>query len=302
LSAVAVELPVRRRGALVLDRLARQPVTVAAIVALLAILLVGVLATHIAPYQWDEINLTDTNHAPQLAGTHLFGTDHIGRDVFSRTLYGLRTTEEIGLAAAGLATIVGLLLGAIAGFYPGWPDIALMRVVDVVTTYPAILLTLAAIVFFRPVWPHTLIFILGLYLATFVARVVRGSVAATRVHDYVDAARALGATDRRIFFRHLLPNVSGTVVVAATSVLGQAILLDATIEFFSYGMPASTWPSLGNLLADVTNSGGLGLSDYRILGWWTWVFPAAVLAVLLVCVNLVGDGLDAALDPASQRR
>jgi peptide/nickel transport system permease protein len=85
-------------------------------------------------------------------------------------------------------------------------------------------------------------------------------------------------------------------------VLGQAILLDETVEFFGYGMPASTWPSLGNLLADVTNSGGLGLSDYRILGWWTWVFPATVLALLLVCVNLVGDGLDAALNPTAARR
>jgi peptide/nickel transport system permease protein len=100
---------------------------------------------------------------------------------------------------------------------------------------------------------------------------------------------------------HLLPNVVGTILVAGTSVLGQAILLDATVEFFNYGLPASRWPSLGNLLADVTFTGGLGLNGYRQLGWWTWAFPALVLALLLICVNLVGDELDAALNPASRR-
>lgn len=297
-ATVEVAFPPRRsRVAWTLTRLSRQRVTLVALAALVVMLLVGALGSQLAPRSWDEIDLATTNHGPTLDAWHLFGTDHIGRDVLSRTLYGLRTTVEIGVTAALLATGVGLLLGAAAGFYGGWLDAVLMRVVDLVTVYPAIVLTLAAIVFFRPVWPHDLILILGVYLATFVARVVRSAVAAARVNEYVEAARALGATDARIFLRHLLPNVAGTVIVAATSVLGQAILLDATIEFFSYGMPASSWPSLGNLLADVTNSGGLGISDYRILGWWTWVFPGALLALLLVCVNLVGDGLDAALNP-----
>lgn len=234
---------------------------------LVALLVAGALGPQLAPYGWDDIDLNLVNHAPTLAGKHLFGTDQVGRDVLSRTLYGLQTTVEIGVAAAALATALGLMIGAVAGFYGGWLDVVLMRVVDLVTVYPALVLTLAVIVFFYPVWPHTLILVLGVYMSTAVARVTRGAVASAQVTDHVEAARALGATDARIVIRHVLPNIAGTIVVAATSVLGQIILLDATIEFFSYGMPASKWPSLGNLLADATNSGGLGISDYVILGW-----------------------------------
>jgi peptide/nickel transport system permease protein len=159
------------------------------------------------------------------------------------------------------------------------------------------MLSLAAIVFFFPVWPHTMILVLGLYMWTLVARVVRTHVASLVELEYVEAARALGASDLRLIRTHLLPNIAGTVVVGATAALAQAVLLEATIEFFSYGLPASRWPSLGNLLADVTFGGSLGLQGYRQLGWWTWTFPALVLAVLLMAINFVGDELDAALNP-----
>ena len=294
----------RRRWRWAARRFLRQPVAVAALAVLLAILGIAIFQRQFAPYDWEAIDLRDRalNKGPTLWAHHFFGTDHIGRDVLSRTIYGLHTTVEIGLAVAGIAVLIGVPLGLIAGYYSGWLDAALMRLVDLVTAFPAVMLSLAAIVFFRPVWPHTLMLVLGLYMWTVVARVVRAHTAATRVTEYVEAARALGASDLRIFRSHLLPNVAGTVLVAATSVLGQAILLDATIEFFNYGLPASRWPSLGNLIADVTFSGGLGLNGYRQLGWWTWVFPGAALALLLICVNLVGDELDAALNPAARSR
>jgi peptide/nickel transport system permease protein len=299
---VGMELGTRRRGGVgwALGRFIRQPVALTALLLLCALLLLAAFAAQVAPYGWDEINLGAgaINQAPKLGGWHLFGTDQIGRDVLSRSLFGLRTTVEIGLAVATLATLVGLFAGIIAGYYGGWRDAVLMRIVDLITAYPAVVISLAAIVYFRPVLPHTLILILGAYLWTVVARVVRAHVSTLREGEYVDAARAAGASDRWIIRRHVLPNAAGTLLVAATGVLGQAILLDATIEFFSYGMPASKWPSLGNLIADVTNSGGLGVSDYRILGWWTWLFPGLLLALLLVCVNLLGDALDEALNPA----
>lgn len=278
-----------------LRQLKRQKLGITAVSSVLGLTAIGALGPTIARYAWDDIDLNLINHPPTLSGWHIFGTDQVGRDVLSRTLYGLQTTVEIGVAGAGLATVVGVALGATAGLLGGWIDALLMRVVDLVTMYPALVLTLAAIVFFYPVWPHTLILVLGTYMATFVGRIVRGAVAATAATDYVEAARALGASDIRIAIRHILPNVAGTVIVAATSVFGQIVLLDATIEFFSYGMPASKWPSLGNLLADVTNSGGLGVSDYRILGWWTWVWPAVTLSLLLVSLNIAGDALDRAL-------
>jgi ABC-type dipeptide/oligopeptide/nickel transport system permease subunit len=302
------ELVGRPRGRLAwtLRRFARQRVALAALAVLVFLLVVGAFAQHVAPYDTDAINLASsaTNHAPELTGWHLFGTDVLGRDVLSRTLHGLRLTGEIGVAAALLAALIGVPLGALAGYYGGWLDAVLMRLVDLITAYPAILISLATIVYFKVVSPRILILVLGLYLWTAVARVVRGDIASIRAAEYVEAAHAQGASDARIFRSHLLPNVAGTILVAATAVCGQAILLDATIEFFSYGMPAAVRPSLGNLLADVTNSGGLGVQDYRTLGWWNWAFPGLVLALSLVCLNLVGDGLDSALNPrtGSSRR
>jgi peptide/nickel transport system permease protein len=138
-----------------------------------------------------------------------------------------------------------------------------------------------------------------------VARVVRAHVATLRNTDFVDAARALGASDLRIIFRHLLPNAGGTILVAATSLVGQIILIDATVEFFSYGLPASVNPSLGNLVADVVKfKFGLAGSSWVVPGstaWWTWIFPGLALVLILVCVNLVGDALDAAFNPAVSR-
>lgn len=297
----SVELGEARRGGLAwtATRLLHQRVAVVASTLLAVLLLLGAFAPRVAPYGWAEINLAPDaiNDAPTLTGWHLFGTDQIGRDVLSRTLFGLQTTSKIGFAVAALAMLVGALVGVLAGYYGGWRDAVSMRIVDLITAYPAVVISLAAIVYFRPVLPHTLILILSAYMWTVVARVVRTHVAALCESEYVEAARAAGASDLRIIRSHVVPNAAGTILVAATGVLGQAILLDATIEFFSYGMPASKWPSLGNLIADVTNSGGLGVSDYRILGWWTWLFPGLVLALLLVCINLLGDALDTALNP-----
>jgi peptide/nickel transport system permease protein len=282
----------------VLRRLRRDRGGALALALLLTILVLALFARRVAPYLWDTIDLGRVNHGPTTAGDHFFGTDQVGRDVLSRTLWGLQTTGRVGLGAAAIATAIGVPVGIVAGYFGGWLDAGLMRAVDLVTSFPAIMLSLAAVIFFSPVQPHTLVLVLGFSTWTIVARVVRASAAATTAADYVEAARAVGASDVQILRRHLLPNIGGTVLVAGTAVLGQALLLEATIEFFSYGLPASRFPSLGNLIADVTLGGGLGLSGYQALGWWTWVFPAAALALVLACVNVVGDALDEAFNPA----
>jgi peptide/nickel transport system permease protein len=263
----------------------------------------GAFAHVIAPRALYTIDLSPKviHHAPELAGGHIFGTDWVGRDMLIRTLYGIRTTEEVALAAMLLATLIGVVAGALAGYYGGWLDALVMRIADLVTAYPAVILTLAAIVYLGEAYPHNLIFIFAAIMWAVVARVVRAHIAALRENEFVEAARALGASDARIIFRHLLPNASGTILVAATSLIGQIILIDATVEFFDYGLPAAVSPSLGNLIADVVQfKFGLSTDPAAVgLGWWTWFFPGLVLVVILVCVNLVGDALDAALNPAA---
>jgi peptide/nickel transport system permease protein len=290
----------RGLGSLALHRFLRRPLAVAALAVLLLILAAGPCAHLLAPAGWDTIDLSLIHQGPTPAGWHLFGTDAVGRDVLVRTLYGIRTTEEVALAAASLATLVGVLAGALAGYYGGWLDALVMRVADLVTAYPAVVLTLAAIVYFRPVYPHTLILVFGSFMWAVVARVVRAEFASLRAVDFVDGARAVGASDLRIVTRHVLPNASGTILVAATSLVGQIVLIDATVEFFDYGLPASTTPSLGNLVADVVQfKFGLSTDPAAVaFGWWSWFFPGLALVLILVCVNLVGDALDAALNPS----
>jgi ABC-type dipeptide/oligopeptide/nickel transport system permease subunit len=293
----------RGLGALALRRFLRMPLALSALALLVVIFGAGAFATVIAPHGWEQVDLSPSglHRAPELA--HLFGTDAVGRDMLVRTLYGIRTTEEVALAAALLATLVGVAAGSLAAYYGGWLDALVMRVADLVTAYPAVILTLAALVYLGEAYPHNLILIFAGYMWAVVARVVRAHVATLRQNEFVDAARALGASDPRILIRHLLPNASGTILVAATSLVGQIVLIDATVEFFGYGLPAAITPSLGNLVADVVQfKFGLSTDPAAVgLGWWTWFFPGLVLVAILVCVNLVGDALDTALNPAVVR-
>jgi peptide/nickel transport system permease protein len=306
MSAIALHEGLAPRRSLMrlgLRRFARRPVALAALVVLLAILVVGLLAPVIVGSGAGEIDLGHVKDPPSLA--HPFGTDNVGRDVLKRTVYGVRTTEEVALAAAGLATLIGIVVGLLAGYFGGWLDATVMRVADLVTAYPAIVFTLAAFVYFRPVFPHTLILVFTAFLWATVARAIRADVVRLRETEFVEAARALGASNPRILVRHVLPNVVGTIVVAATSLVGLVVLIDATVEFFGFGIPEAVQPSLGNLVADTAKFkfGLAANSDIAAIqyGWWTWFFPGLVLVLILVCVNLVGDALDEALNPRSLR-
>jgi peptide/nickel transport system permease protein len=285
-----------------LRRLLRQPVTLGALVVLVGLFVAGALAHELAPQGWNDINLDHRwqNHPPTVASGHVFGTDNIGRDILVRTLWGLHTSEQTALVGALIATVLGIAIGGLAGFYGGWLDGTLMRLADLVTGFPVLVLMIVAFVFLEPVtvWKATIVF--AFYMWTFVARVVRARVASLRPEEFVQAALALGASDARIFFRHLLPNAAGIVIVAATALIGQIILVEATIEFFGFGVNSLVRPTLGNLIAESTSS-GIGIFNVLALGWWVWTLPAAVLVVILVCANLVGDGLDEALNPRAAR-
>jgi peptide/nickel transport system permease protein len=284
-----------------LHRLVRQPVTLAAAAVLVAVLVAGELAPALATRGWNDINLDPRwrNHGPTLAG-HLFGTDQIGRDTLARLLWGIHFTEQTAVVGALAATLLALAVGLAAGYYGGWADAILMRAADLVTGFPVLVLLIVAFTWLRPVtvWEATVVFSLAMW--PFAARVFRARIVSLRDEEFVQAAQALGASDLRIILRHLLPNAAGAIVVSATSLFGQIVLIEATAEFFGFGVLSVTRPTLGNLIGEASQS-GIGPYNFLGLGWWTWVVPASALIILLACANLVGDGLDVALNPRSTR-
>jgi peptide/nickel transport system permease protein len=288
--------PVRRPG--VWRRLLRQPLAASAGVILAVVLVIGAIFPRIAPHDAQTINLSPRwiNHPPMWSGWHFLGTDNLGRDILVRTLYGLHTTEQSALLATLIAGVVGIALGGIAGYRGGWADVLIMRFGDMFGIFPAILLLLVAYTYFVPVTVRESSVIIGLYLWIPVAREVRAEVASLREREFVQASLSLGASDRRIFFRHLIPNGSSTIIVALTSLIGQVILLEAMLEFLGLGVPSGVDVTLGNLIGDA-QTGSLTVG----LGWWTLVTPAGLLILILVCVNLLGDGLADAMRPTGRR-
>jgi len=284
---------VRSRGpwARAFARFRRQWLALVALGVLVIVFGAGALAAHLSPYPFSAYDPLAANLPPTLEGHHFFGTDQIGRDLFSRTLFGIRSSLLVGVAVAAFATLIGIVVGGLAGYFGGWLDNALMRLVELVVTIPALGVLFVAIIFLGVPTPRKAAEVLILYLWTGVARVVRAQFVSLRETEFVEAARAAGASGFRIVFRHLVPNAFGSIVVAASLLVGQAILLDATLEFFDFGISGNTQPSLGNLIADATKYGGLDVD------WWLYAMPASVIVLLLVCVNFLGDCLDEALNP-----
>lgn len=302
LEQAAAESRVRSRGywrASAL-RFVRQPVPVAALVLLVLLALVGGFAHRIAPGGWNDIYLSTQwqNHAPTLHHGWLrwLGTDNIGRSSLERTVWGLHYTLVAAFFGALIASALGLVLGSLASLYGGVADAVVMRVADFATTFPVLVTMLAAFYLLQPVDETKAVLVFAFYLWAFVARVVRARVRALGAEEFVEAARALGASELRILVRHLLPNAAGSLIVATTSLFGQIVLVEATAEFFGYGVNSLIRPTLGNLIADAAAT-GIGRYNELALGWWTWTTPAIALVLLLVSVNLLGDGLATALDP-----
>jgi ABC-type dipeptide/oligopeptide/nickel transport system permease subunit len=237
-SASALPEPRRFASTPLWRRLVRQPVTVAAGFILTSIFVAGALVPQYTPVAHIHLSQRWLNHPPMLSGWHLFGTDAIGRDMLVRTLYGLHTSEQSALAATFVAAVIGILLGGIAGYRGGRGDALIMRITDLVGVFPALMLLLAIYTWWQPVtaWRATVIF--ALYLWVPMARVVRAEISSLREREFVQAELSLGASDGRIFFRHLLPNASGTIIIAATSLLGLVFVLEATVEFFRIGVPS----------------------------------------------------------------
>jgi len=260
----------------------RWTITGLAVVATLA--LVALAAPWLAPGDPYHGNLSAALRGPSAA--YWFGTDAQGRDVLSRVLFGARLSLAVGLASQVIALGVGLALGLAAGYYGRWVDTLVMRVADVTLAFPSLLLLIAIAAAVRPSLPVVCV-VIGLVGWAGMARLVRGQVLVVRQLDYVQAARALGAPDARLVTRHVLPNVLGPVIVAATLGVGGAIMAEAALSFVGLGAQPPT-PSWGAMVAE-------GRDLLRVAPWVS-LFPGLGIGLTVVGVNLVGDGLRDALD------
>jgi len=269
----------------------RNRLAVCGAVSVITLTLVALLAPLAAPFdptlQGDLVTRRLVGPSPE----HLLGTDQYARDLLSRLLYGARISLAIGFLAVGIAVSIGTLVGGVAGFAGGRIDDLVMRFVDMVISFPRLVLLIAVIALFRPSMV-VIVVVLGLTQWPQVARIVRGEVLSVREREFVEAARALGFSRTRIMVRHILPNVMGPVVVVATLGIGDTIVLEAVLSFLGLGVQAPT-PSWGIMVAE-------GRS--HLLGaWWISTFSGLAIVATVLSFNLAGDGLRDALDPRLRR-
>ena len=251
--------------------------------------LVALLAPCLSAYDPSAIDPQSVLLPPCWA--HPLGTDHLGRDLLSRVIWGTRVSLEVGVISVGIACIVGTLVGGIAGFYGGWIDSVLMRLVDVMLCFPTFFLILAVIAVLEPsIW--NIMVVIGVTSWMGIARLVRAEVLSLREREFVLAAKALGIPPRKILLRHILPNALAPVLVAATLGVGAAILTESALSFLGIGVQPPT-PSWGSILA-------VG-KDYMEVAWWLSLFPGLAILLTVLGYNLLGEGIRDAVDPRLRR-
>ena len=285
-----IELRGGRRGLAAVWRVFRRNRgAVAGLFLLAAWVMAAVLASRIAPY--DPLALTGASRqAP--SSLHLMGTDLLGRDMLSRIFFGARISLSIGLISVTIGLGTGGLLGLLAGYYRGRVDGAIMRLVDALLAFPGLLLALMVIAALRPGLVNVMVAV-GVSSVPLYARLVRGSSLSIREQEYVQAAKALGASDRRVMFRHVLPNLVGPIIVLSTLQVGSAILIGSALSYLGMGAQPPT-PEWGLMTVDG--------QAYLSSAWWISTFPGLAIFSVVIGFNLVGDGLRAALDPRAVHR
>ncbi|MGB2919405.1 MAG: ABC transporter permease [Mycobacterium sp.] len=265
--------------------LARNPITLISAVTLVLVAVVALTANWIAPYGVNDVEVPNALQPP--GGSHWFGTDELGRDVLSRVLVAMQASMRIAVVSVTFAVVVGVAVGVVSGYRGGWLDAVLMRVVDVMFAFPVLLLALAIVAILGPGVTTTMLAI-GIVFTPIFARVARASALSVRTEPYVAASRAMGTGDLYILRRHILPNISGPLIVQTSLSLAFAILAEAALSFLGLGIQPPE-PSLGRMIFDS--------QGFATMAWWMAVFPGAAIFLIVLAFNLFGDGLRDVLDP-----
>jgi peptide/nickel transport system permease protein len=270
-------------------RFRKNKPAVAGSVCVFALFVVSLLAPWLAPYDPNAINLKQVLMPP--SGSHPFGTDPLGRDVFSRMIWGAGISLKVGFVATGIAILIGTILGALSGYYGRWVDAIIMRFVDIMLCFPTFFLILAVIAILDPsIW--NIMIVIGLTGWMGVTRLVRADFIALKERDFVQAARGIGAGDFRIIFLHILPNAMASVLVTATLGVAGAILTESALSFLGIGVQPPT-PSWGNILT--------AGKDNIDIAWWLSLYPGLAILITVLGYNLLGEGIRDALDPRLRR-
>jgi ABC-type dipeptide/oligopeptide/nickel transport system permease subunit len=284
------------------DRVALAALAFIALLVLVAILAPLVVKLFGAPPPDERSTALDPTFGSPTgpSSAHIFGVDTLGRDVFSRVVYGARASLEVAILATGSAVVAGVVAGMVAAYYGGWVDTIISRTLDVLLAFPILLLGIGLASAcslgegcLGVIQPGLTVVVVVIAIATFpyIARIIRGQVLSLREKEFIEAARSLGASDRRIIVRHILPNLVAPIIVYTTLVLPQNILLEAALSFLGVGVqpPQASW---GQMIADAA-----GAFD---TAWWFMLFPGIALVLTVLAFNLVGDGLQDALDPKAR--
>ncbi len=286
--AIRLERPAERAASpsyLALQRLAHKKAAVVSLAVLVVLVCISVFAPLVAPFDPLEMGTGPGLSAPEPA--HLFGTDMFGRDILSRTIFGARISLAVGFSAVLFASLIGVTLGLMAGYYGGWPDMIIMRIMDMMLAFPGIFLALAIVALLGPSLTNAVIAVGISHIPTY-TRTVRGCVLSARENLYVDAARVVGCGNLRIILQHILPNVFAPVIILATLGVAWSILNISALSFLGLGVQPPT-PEWGLML----NEGRGHLRQ----AWWATTFPGLAIMVTVMAVNRLGDGLRDAFDP-----
>ena len=268
-----------------LKRLKRNKLAMLGLAIVIALILIAIFAPLLAPYDPIARIKEDSSLAP--SSVHLFGTDLLGRDILSRVIYGSRISIEVGIIAVGISVIIGLFLGALSGYFGNIPDTVIMRIADIFFAFPYILGAIAIMTVLGPGVINIFIAIGILGWASF-ARIFRSSILTIKNKEYIEAARALGASNYRIITKHIFPNAFAPIIVYATMNVGTAIIVEAALSFLGLGVqpPTAAW---GKMLAESL--------DYIDIAPWMMVFPGLAIVITVLGFVLLGDGLRDAFDP-----